>query len=254
MSIYLAAMKNYLRLPPDEEVKKPMVLILVAGATGGAEIGFQMIGEIKNTSHPVVVASQKAISIYGEENLKTLTGAAKIFTGDEFNYDLIKATAFVYLPVVSANLVGKLAHGIYDEALSSIILHAKLAGKTVIGVVDGALANGEGFLRRGFSNPPSGLVRLLNENVKKVLEQEIFLVEAAKIKERLAPYLVNNTATEPNSIKTEKNRREINKRIVTRDDLINLENTAVALPKRAIITDLAREYAAQNNITFIFEN
>lgn len=247
MSLYLTAMKNYLGQPKDEENHKPNALILIAGATGGADEGFKLVAELKNSYNLLVVASQKALAIYGEENLKSLTGSAKIINGENFSYELLKTTSLVYLPVISANLVGKLAHGIYDEPLASIIFHAKLAGKPVIGVVDGALPDGDGFTRRGFVNPPSGLVKLLRENIKRVLEQEILLVEAAKIQASLAPFLNTSSKTAAQPTRT-----AINKRIVTREDLLNYENLELTVPKRAIITDLAREYAAQKNIKFIF--
>ncbi|GAV21922.1 flavoprotein [Carboxydothermus pertinax] len=251
MSIYLTAMKNYLGQQKTTESFKPKALILIAGATGGAEEGFLALERIKTTYDLMVVASQNAFNLYGEENLKSLTGVSLIHNGEEFkNYDFLKTISLVFLPVITANLVGKLAHGIYDEPLASIIFHAKLAGKPVLGIVDGALPDGEGFKRRGFNNPPAGLVKLIQENIEKVREQEIFLYEGKKILAKLSPYLALPNPEIPKE--TSFTRIKIKKRIVTRDDLLNLKEVEVIVPQKAILTDLAREYAAQKKIKITY--
>ncbi|NYE56554.1 microcompartment protein PduM [Carboxydothermus ferrireducens] len=251
MSIYLTAMKNYLEQQNSLNSSKPKALILVAGATGGAQEGFQALERLRESYEIIVVASQAALDLYGEENLKSLTGTAKIYQGKEFKiYDFLKVVNIVFLPVVSSNLVGKLAHGIYDEPLASLIFHAKLAGKPVIGVVDGALPDGDGFKSRGFTNPPPGLVKLINENIEKLRAQEIYLYKGKTILEKLSPYLGPQTAE--TSVVSSKTGVTLNKRVITREDLLELANQTVTVSQKTIITDLAREYAVQNNIKINF--
>ena len=253
MNLYLANLKHQndcsrrdIGYPAEK-----CVLTLVPGATGGGMAGFAALGLLRRRGYRLIVAvSAAALAVYGRENLSSLTEQKDVLTG-VCQPELAQQAAFVYLPVISANLVGKLAHGIYDEPLATLVFHALMAGKEVVGVLDGANPAGEDFLRRGFSAPPAGLVKLLNANLAKVADQNIRLYPAVKIEGVLAELTGGQEETAAPSGQTVYWDRS--KRVITQADLQGLGQAVVIIPAGTRLTDVAREYAIARKIDIQME-
>lgn len=225
--------------------------MLIPGATSGAQEGFSALAILRaNNMSLLPVASTSALKLYGLENLQSLVFFHLVQTEAAFdNIDIVKSVELIYLPVITANLAGKLANGIYDELLAVLIFHAQMAGIPVIGTVDGASPEGEDFRRRGYNKPPAGLVAMLYNNLAKLAAQDIKLYPAREISEQLRKRL----GCQPEQAAAAKNteRRDIiKKKFITLTDLQGQENTVLELIPNAVVTDLAKEYAGENNISF----
>ena len=230
MNLYLTTMKLHSDRNRQAARQAPgkRILTLVAGATGGGTTGFAALEPLLRQGYRlIVVASAAALGIYGRENLASLTGQPEILDGSEgCPPELVQTVEFVYLPVVSANLIGKLAGGIYDEPLATLIFHALMAGKEVIGVADGAQPDGSEFRRRGFANPPAGLAELLNVNLAKVAAQNIRLYPAAAI----AGVLAERAGTAADSMDRATICWNQRKKIITQADLKGLAHVVLSAP------------------------
>ncbi len=122
------------------------VLMLFSGASTGYVAGLKAIRMLSGAGHPLhVVLSASALHVIGEENL-VKAGAAHL-SGPETWLDAPKAireSDVVLVPTLSMNTAAHLALGLMDSLLTTLILGARLAGKQVVAVADGADPYGNG--------------------------------------------------------------------------------------------------------------
>lgn len=252
MSLYLTTIKNNFSRQTDNVCSQGgKALVLILGATSGAQEGFSALEVLRaNNMSLIPVASAGALKLYGVENLQSLGGFSLVHAETAFdNIDIVKSVELIYLPVITANLAGKLANGIYDEFLAVLIFHAQMAGIPIIGTVDGASPDGEDFRRRGYNNPSAGFAAMLNSNLAKIAAQDIKLYPAGEVANRLKKLLGSQSKVQAAEAKNNE-QQSIKKKFITLSDLQGKGNTVLELVPGAVITDLAKEYAEKSNISF----
>lgn len=122
------------------------VLMLFSGASTGYVAGLKAIRMLSGAGHPLhVVLSASALHVIGEDNLRK-AGAAKLSSPDVWldAPKTIRESDVVLVPTLSMNTAAHLALGLMDSLLTTLILGARLAGKPVVAVADGADPNGNG--------------------------------------------------------------------------------------------------------------
>jgi hypothetical protein len=249
MSLLLAMMKNHqgTRPPSPCGQDEPIALVLIAESMSRAEAGFGGLDLLRRKGYQLFcAASDRALSCWGRERLLSLTGLEDFSSAEDRERDnLGEPVSLVFLPTVPPGLLGKLAHGIYDEPLTSLILQAQLRGVPVIGVLDGALSEE----RSGVASFRRGLGRTLRENREKVAAQGIDLIPSGVA----GPELARRLGVGPEAERTEPPDAALppRRRIVTRADLEALEEDVLTVPAGTILTALARDYAVEKGIEVI---
>jgi hypothetical protein len=249
MSLLLAMMKNHQGSPPPLPAgqERAKALVLISESMSRAEAGFLGLDLLRREGYQLFcTASDRALACWGRERLLALSGLEGLSSAEDREWDnLDESVSLVYLPAVSPGLLGKLAHGIYDEPLTSLILLAQLRGLPVIGILDGVLSeerSGTGPLRRG----PG---RTLRENRERVAAQGIDLFPSGVA----GPELARRLGVRPEAERTGPPDGVLSprRRVVTRADLEALEENVLTVPAGTILTALARDYAAEMGIEVI---
>ncbi|NPV70851.1 MAG: hypothetical protein HPY55_09440 [Firmicutes bacterium] len=246
-SLYLTSFKHCMddgRQAFRDSARK--ALVLVPGSSVGAALGFGTLDVLRRGGYELlVVPSQDAIDVLGKDNIASLAG----LTGTQLDMgrcgpDIVKHVDLVYLPVVSPSLVARVGHGIYDEPLASLVFHALMAGVPVIGTEDGARPTSDGYRAKGYSNPSPGLVEMLEANLGAVAALGMRLYPSRSVAKELGR-VINIPSAVPAGKPS-----VLNTKVITRSDLVGLENCTVLVPTGARFTELAKEYAAEKGVKF----
>jgi hypothetical protein len=124
------------------------VLMLFSGASTGFVVGMEAIRRLSSSKHTLTVVLTPAASHIITEAHVREAGASDIIGPNEWANTpaLVKQSDLVLIPTLSMNLAARLALGLMDSLISTLIVGALLAGKPVIAVKDGADPNGNAGL------------------------------------------------------------------------------------------------------------
>ena len=140
---------------------------------------------------------------------------------------LLKKNEIILLPLLTKNSCAKIAVGIRDNAVTYLISKALLAQKEIVAVYDSCIADNE-----------TAYADQINFNIEKLKSYGIKFVRSSE----LSDYILNRRNLEVNSLKE--------KKIITAEDIYNMNNKKIIVSKGTIITTLAREKAENNGIIF----
>jgi hypothetical protein len=124
------------------------VLTLFSGASTGFVAGMDAIKLMIEQGHQVtVVLSPSAVSIITEEHVRK-AGASNIILPSQWvdAPSLAQETDLMLIPTLSINTAARLATGLMDNLITTLVMGALLAGKPVLAVRDGADPYGNGGL------------------------------------------------------------------------------------------------------------
>lgn len=246
--LYLASFRNH--TAKDQKTfwgSRKKALVLVAGSGIGGEGGFCALSVLRQAGYELwVVPSKEAVNAYGLESIASLAGVPVAQLGGvRIDAEAVGHVDLLYLPVVSPGFVAKVAHGVYDDILTRYVFHALMAGVPVVGVEDGAEPASDCYKALGYTEPPPGLVQLLQSNIAAAAKVGIRLRPLETIADELTRTVgVSNP-------EAEEGMPVLDARVVTRSDLLGLENRSVLVSPTTRFTDLAKEYAAGKSIDFL---
>jgi hypothetical protein len=108
----------------------------------------EAIRRLADSKHQLTVVLTPAAGQIITEAQVRKAGASQIIAPGEWvnTPGLVKETDLVLIPTLSMNLAARLALGLMDSPISTLVIGALLAGKRVIAVKDGADPNGKGGL------------------------------------------------------------------------------------------------------------
>jgi hypothetical protein len=120
------------------------VLMLFSGASTGYVVGMEAIGRLAGSKHNLTVMLTPAAAHIITEAQVRKAGATTVVGAGEWvdTPGLVKRSDLVLVPTMSMNLAARLALGLMDSPIATVILAALLAGKTVIAIKDGADPDG----------------------------------------------------------------------------------------------------------------
>jgi hypothetical protein len=158
---------------------KHRVLVLFSGASSGYVAGMDALQALSQGGHQLtVVMTASAMHVIGEDNARK-AGATRIVGVDEWANPpgMIQNTDLVLIPTLSMNSAARLALGLMDSLVSTLVLGARLAGKPVIAVCDGANPYGNGGRVFGDDNTVAPALRArLADNLTTLMSYGIHLV------------------------------------------------------------------------------
>jgi hypothetical protein len=116
------------------------VLMLFNGASTGFVVGMEAIRRLAGSKHSLTVMLTPAAAHIITESQVRQAGASKVVGAGEWvdTPALVKRSDLVLVPTMSMNLAARLALGLMDSPIATVILAALLAGKPVIAIKDGA--------------------------------------------------------------------------------------------------------------------
>lgn len=145
------------------------VLTLFSGASTGFVAGMEAIKRMTGQGHRVtVVFTPSAVNIITEEHARN-AGATEIIMPDQWvdAPSLAQGNDLVLVPTLSINTTARLALGLMDNLITTLIMGSLLAGKPVIAIRDGADPYGKGG---EIFNAQDGVATILKDKMKHNLE------------------------------------------------------------------------------------
>ena len=145
------------------------VLTLFSGASTGFVVGMEAIKRMTRQGHHVtVVFTPSAVNIITEEHARN-AGATEIIMPDQWvdAPGLTWNTDLVLVPTLSINTTARLALGLMDNLITTLVMGALLGGKPVIAIRDGADPYGKGG---EIFNAQAGVATVLKDKMKHNLE------------------------------------------------------------------------------------
>lgn len=162
----------------------------------------------------------------------------------------------VVVYTMSNEALGKIAHGIFDNGFTRLFGHALLEGKKIY-------LSQEGIeLYRYKNTAPQAFYQRLEENLELLKKSGVIITAHSQIAEQILNGQSENCLCEEEAAAEEQpvcleNRQEevtetvLDKKIITEKDMIPLGHQhirQVVIREKAILSDLAKEYAAKHNI------
>ena len=120
------------------------VLMLFSGASSGFVAGMEAVRRLAGSPHTLtVMLTPAAAQIITETQVRQAGATNVIAPGAWANTpELVRQTDLVLVPTLSMNLAARLALGLMDSPVATLILGGLLAGKPVLAIRDGADPNG----------------------------------------------------------------------------------------------------------------
>jgi hypothetical protein len=250
------------------------VLMLFSGASTGFVVGLESIRRLTDSGHHLtVVLSPSAGYIIGQDRVRQ-AGAGTIIGGGEWVNapGLVRETDLVLVPTLSMNLAAHLARGLMDSLLTTLILGARLAGKSVLAIKDGADPAGNAGLVFGASQgaAPALQARLIdNLNTlvayglelvpetgfllaveRQLLRTTVDLPAAGQSEARLPP----GPGRDPQLSMVGTRSGGANNHFVTEAELLTLQpGSVLRLSPASRLTPLAQDTARRLNLQLVFE-
>lgn len=137
------------------------VLMLFSGASTGFVVGMEAIRRLTGSKHALtVVLTPAASQIITEAHVRQAGAKTIIGAGEWANApELVKRSDLVLIPTLSMNLAARLALGLMDSLISTLVVGALLAGKAVVAIKDGADPSGNAGLVFGAANGAAPALR-----------------------------------------------------------------------------------------------
>jgi hypothetical protein len=230
----------------------------------GAGIGFKqsmdsLVKLQKDGWQLKVILSDEGMKVLNPEYIKKELNQDVIYhSGNIKNQmDFCGSADMLIIGSLTVNTAAKLAVGIADTVLLSIINHEFMAGVPVVGALDACNPDDPTRKKLGLGKSPKKYREMLLNNIQVLQEFGMQLVEADVLYETCIGKVPENREIE--SIKDEtivekkesaikplliENREEalLNKKVITRTDILKINGyKTVKIPAESIITEYAKE-------------
>ena len=206
-------------------VEKNRGLVVINGGTGNLGQIMLELEKIKQKYELDIVFSKAGEEIVTKEKSQNFNVINDF--GMKTCESLLKKNEIILLPLLTKNSCAKIAVGIRDNAVTYLISKALLAQKEIVAVYDSCIADNE-----------TAYADQINFNIEKLKSYGIKFVRSSE----LSDYILNRRNLEVNFLKE--------KKIITAEDIYDMNNKKIIVSKGTIITTLAREKAENNGIIF----
>lgn len=242
------------------KVRAQRVLLLFSGASTGFVVGMEAIKLMARQGHrATVVFSPAAVQIITEQKARQ-AGASDIILPNQWidTPGLVHEVDLVLVPTLSMNTAARLAMGLMDTLISTLIMGSLLAGKPVLAVRDGADPYGRGG--QVFGAKPGQATALKDKLVQNLETLTAFGLELINEPDFLTAVEARLLGFGPPAPRSSLTPVALappvshGPTIVTQADLLALPpGSTLRLPPGARFTALAREAAARLNLEVAVE-
>ncbi|NJN94408.1 MAG: hypothetical protein HC875_10105 [Anaerolineales bacterium] len=247
------------------------VLMLFSGASTGFVVGMEAIKRLTNSQHALtIVLTPSASQIITEAQVRK-AGAGEIIGPNDWADapGLVRQSDLVLIPTLSMNLAARLALGLMDSLISTLVIGSLLAGKAVVAVKDGADPNGNAgrvFNAAAGAAPAlratlnGHLTSLASYGVELVSEGDFLVTVERRLLTGAVVQAVSKTVTQPafmvppqfTSVETYQNGTKPN--FITEAELLLLQpGSVLRLTPGSRLTPQAQDTARRLNLRLVFE-
>lgn len=237
-------------------------LMLFSGASTGYVVGMEAIRLLTRANHKLTIAmTASAVHVIGEENVRKAGATDLILPGAWANTPgLVRDIDCVLMPTLSMNTAAKLAVGLMDSLMTTLVLGALLANKPVIAIRDGADPYGNGGLVFSDTNQGAPALRArLAGHLDCLTDFGIQLVPEKAFLATLVQQLQAPAAdTPPPAKRTDSivgsHTARLHTPIVTESDVVTVQpGSTVVLDAGARVTPLAQDTAQRRHLTLTYQ-
>ncbi|MBP2654446.1 MAG: flavoprotein [Firmicutes bacterium] len=230
----------------------PKILALFSGGTIGLEAGLRALAEIQGYPAEVaVILSVAAEKVIGISRIREQLGndVFVVTAQDQYPGNILREADVVVMPVLTKNTAAKLARTISDTMLTTLVLQALLLGKPVIMASNAANPREYARIEAGTDQAPTGLVRVLEENLKRVEGLGVRLVDVAFI----AAEIKKNLGRAQDSVSIAGSAIKVLIDAAAVKAALTCGDRRITIPKGAIITPLAVDRARELGVELMWE-
>lgn len=239
---------------PKTPERVPRVLVLFTGGTIGLEQGLEEVKKLQAFPASVsVVLSSAAEKIVGAERIRSQLGSqtAVITAQDPYPGKMLREADVVLVPVLTQNTAAKVALTLADSLVSTVMMQALMMGKTVVAAYNAADPRDGWREKANMGKAAPGLVRALQENLKKLEGFGIELVHVEQLAHACKPLLCKNHKAEVAA----RSERPSGKKEILDAAAIRLAASqglkSLAVTPGTIVTPLARDVARECEVELI---
>lgn len=236
------------------------VLTLFTGAGAGYLAGMAAIHELTEADHALtVVLSPSADKLIGEEKVKAAGAKAIVGPGQWICAPAaVEKSDLILVPTMSMNLAARLAVGLMDSLIATLILGGVLAGKPVVALCDGANPYGPGGRVFGDGQGAATLRARMAQNLETVASYGVTLVNEDQFLPTMRALLRGEAAPAPGGESANGATASIHvngshPQFITAEDLLTMEPGAtVRLRESCRLTPLAQDAARRMNLKLVY--
>jgi flavoprotein len=239
--------------PPVPQGKR--ALVLFSGGTIGLKEVLEQLRAIAASSYRLqVVLTPAAEAIIGPELLKSKLGDIEIIT--EANRkspgELSKNADKVIIPLLTMNTAAKIAHGIADNLVNTLVLYALMRGKPVFAVCDACDPYDSARDKINMNLGNTAFKQMLKSNLDKLVEFGITLVKSGDLSAA-----VMGVGFEQCDKPTEDTAPPVpdvdvfTKRVLSAGDVSVCKRKAIKIGPNTVITAMAKDMARERGIEII---
>lgn len=225
------------------------ILVIFTGGTSGLAEGLAAVKRLQGLPAAVSIAlSPEAQRIIGEDRIKEYLGReVALYTArDQFPWEVLQEADLVMVPVLTRNTAAKIACTITDSLASTLIMQGLMLGKPVLAAEDSAHPRNvwPGNCPMGSKCAP--LMQALQENLKRVRQFGVQLVQAAALGEEALQLL--------QCVKKQRSGETPGKKSLISVETIRQaagSGKIVHVPPGAIVTPLSRDVAQELGVRII---
>ncbi|HMM21111.1 MAG TPA: flavoprotein [Selenomonadales bacterium] len=239
---------------PEKAPGRPKnILALFTGGTIGLEQGLTALAGLKPLAAVSVVLSEAAEQVVGKDRIYgRLGGETPVVTACcPYPGKILRAADVVVIPVLTQNTAAKLAHTLSDTMVTTLVLQALMLGKPVIVAANAADPRDSWRASAGMGRSPAGLVRALQDNLKKLEGLGAVLVDAGSLAAECRKYLAAKEQEAPVG-RPGTGRRLIDAGAV-REAALAGSGKRLKVPAGALVTPLARDMAGELGVELVRE-
>lgn len=227
--------------------EKKNILVLFTGSNLDIHRALDNLKSLMENGYELTLCfSKSAEEILDREKIKALLKPHRIYLEEDKNksIDIVKSSNIVIVPVLTQNTLAKVARGIQDSFISTLLWQLLWSDKKVV-------VNLNSSLNRSYMPCQNKkMLTLINGYIDKLKEFGVRIIEGHNYSTYICKELDMLSSKEDESINKENMGL---KSVITEKDILSLKGTAKELfvDKATIITPLARDAAKENNIRIV---
>lgn len=235
--------------------RQKKALALFTGGTIGAKKGLEALRTLKEQGWTIqVVLTPGAERALGSDKINDLLPGVSVLT--EVNGwppgPLLEKNNVILVPVLTVNTAAKIAVGIADNLVTTLILEGLLMGKSVLAADDACDVDNPVRRKLGMNQGTAALKERLNENLRLLTSYGIQLVPASQLAEA-AIRLVESLP----GVRKDPRPKELESPaiftggVLSRRDVASFKQQDIIAAQGTVITPLAWDLARERGINII---
>ncbi len=232
---------------------KKALVVFTGESIGFNESILQLKRLLDNNWKLTVVLSRSAEIVLTQGLIKDSLGIGEVYLETEEGdiNKLYNDVDLLILPTLTLNSAVKIALGISDTLATNIVSSAIMKGIRIVAVKDACDLENPIRLSLGYNRAPLPYIGRMKDYIKIMKEYGIEIVRS----QELFDFIMGkeSTAKKDYGSPSTKSQLSLDKRVITREDVINAsqKNRSIIVGKKAVITALANEAAGETGVKII---